>query len=130
MNKKNILIIDDDDLFLESISLEINDTDFLNALTINGSKDFKSIKDHSFDLILIDLRLKNESGLNLIQEAKSIWPNALIYLMTGFGTISTAVSAIKLGASDYLTKPITIEKVSNLLNTENLYRTYLGQRKR
>jgi two-component system response regulator RegA len=115
--KINILIIDDDILFAESLSQELNDTNEFQSDFIEGPNQMKEIKKNNYQNIFIDLRLKNTSGLNHIQEIKEMWPKADIYLMTGFGTIATAVSAIKLGATEYLTKPITVEKIKNVLNS-------------
>lgn len=127
MSKNNLLIIDDDELFSESLSQELNETHLFQATCIQGSSQFSELAQESFDLVLVDLRLRNESGLNLIEEINRIWPKAQIYLMTGFGTIATAVSAIKLGARDYLTKPITIEKVKALLTETEVATDDLGQ---
>lgn len=115
--KINILIIDDDLLFAESLSQELNDTEIYHSDFIEGPSFFDKVQDNNYDNIFIDLRLRNTSGLNHIEEAKQLWPKANLYLMTGFGTIATAVSAIKLGATEYLTKPITVEKIESVLGT-------------
>ena len=114
--KSKILIIDDDVLFAESLCQELNDTDHYESDFIEHPSQFAEIKNNEYKNIFIDLRLKNTSGLNHIQEVKLLWPDADVYLMTGFGTIATAVSAIKLGATEYLTKPITVEKIESVLN--------------
>lgn len=112
--KTKVLIIDDENLFGETLSQELNETEKYDSIYIDSPNHFKDIKNNFFHLILIDLRLKNTSGLNHIEEAILLWPDAKLYMMTGFGSIASAVSAIKLGATDYLTKPITIEKIDKL----------------
>lgn len=114
-----ILIIDDDSLFAESLTQELNDIEHFHAEFITDPAKLQSqlIKEMSFDEVFIDLRLNGASGLNHIQEIKTLWPASNVYLMTGFGTIATAVSAIKLGATEYLTKPITVEKIELVLKS-------------
>jgi two-component system response regulator RegA len=115
MQMKNVLIIDDDVLFGKSLKTELEDNE-LNATYIeNPAKDLAELSG-DFDLALIDLRLKNSIGLNYIEEIKDKFPHAFVVIMTGYGTIATAVEAMKQGADDYLTKPITLKKIQNLFN--------------
>jgi two-component system response regulator RegA len=117
--KTNLLIIDDERVFGESLQQEINELDHLEAFYISSPSEAQTIKTISIQIILLDLRLNNASGLNAISELKEIWPQSELYIMTGYGSIATAVSAMKLGATDYLTKPITIKKIEELLNQKN-----------
>jgi two-component system response regulator RegA len=114
MNKKNILIIDDEELFAESLTADLNESERFQASFITDHHIEKTNK--QFDYIFIDLRLINFSGLNLIEPCLERFPSAEVFLMTGFGTISSAVEAMKLGASDYVTKPINLQKVSDLID--------------
>jgi len=117
---KKILLIDDDLLFGESLSLELRDAGYIVSYLAEPSKSFTEEFNEIFDIALIDLRLKNQSGLNLIEDLKEHSPNCHIIMMTGFGTIASAVNAIKLGASDYLTKPVTVTKIEDILNADKL----------
>ncbi len=114
MIKKHILIIDDEELFAESLTCELNSSDEFRAFFITDHH-IEDV-DHHIDYIFLDLRLKNFSGLNLIESCLSCFPGVEVFLMTGFGTISTAVEAMKLGAADYVTKPITLKKVRDVVN--------------
>lgn len=69
-----------------------------------------------FDLAFLDLRLKEMSGLDLLPKLLSLSPHLHIVMITAYATIETAVEAIKRGARDYLTKPITLEQIRDLLN--------------
>ena len=117
MNKKTILIIDDEELFAESLADELNDSHLFSAFFITDHH-IENV-DEKIDFIFLDLRLKGFSGLNLIQPCLQRFPDAEIFIMTGFGTISSAVEAIKLGASDYVTKPVNLEKVIGLVEHNN-----------
>lgn len=113
---KKVLIIDDDQHFAEALCEEINSSPKYSCEFITDHKIDHLDKD--FDYLFIDLRLKNFSGLNLISIAKDYFDDCEVFLMTGFGTISTAVEAMKQGAADYITKPITLEKIQNLIENE------------
>ncbi len=69
---------------------------------------------------IVDLRLRQDSGLDVIQEIKSRSPDTHIVVLTGYGSIATAVQATKLGAAHYLTKPVDIDEVERSLHTEEL----------
>jgi two-component system response regulator RegA len=118
--KNKILIIDDEKLFGESLAQELSDCEQFQSHYISHPNEAMQIMEEDFHIILMDLRLQNTSGLNHIEEIKSIWPNSQLYIMTGYGTIATAVSAMKLGATDYLTKPITPKKVQELLENKTV----------
>src|SRR5437763_5293599 len=73
------------------------------------------IEQEAPDLILTDLKLPTQSGVELLQQAKSLSPRAEIAIMTGHGSIESAVDAMKLGAYDYIEKPFRVEKMRLLL---------------
>jgi two-component system, response regulator RegA len=123
----NILIIDDDQLFAETLTQELNETENFRASYLTDPKQMTGRKAIDMQLVLIDLRLKHQSGLTVIEEAKFLWPNSQVYMMTGFGSIASAVTAMKLGATDYLTKPITIKKIENLLKENGPNTQDIGQ---
>ena len=81
-----------------------------------GFKDSLSkINDKSFDYAVVDMRLEDGSGLELIKEIKKISPETKSLLLTGYGNIATAVAAIKSGAIDYLPKPAEIDQIFDAL---------------
>jgi two-component system response regulator RegA len=125
--KTNILIIDDEKLFGESLIQELNDCEEFSAVYITSPSERNKVQDNDFKIILLDLRLQNTSGLNHIEELKKHWPASELYIMTGYGTIATAVSAMKLGATDYLTKPITPKKVQELIENKTIEKDDSGQ---
>lgn len=125
--KTNILIIDDEMLFGESLAQELNELEQFNAHYISHPSELEKFAEESFHLILLDLRLQNASGLNYIEQIKQQYPASRLYIMTGYGTIATAVSAMKLGATDYLTKPITPQKILELEHSEEIEKNNRGQ---
>lgn len=113
---KSVLIIDDDELFGESLKENLS----MNGLETNYIASPSELNNKvSYDIILVDLRLQNQSGLNILSELRSSWPQSFIIMMTGFGTIATAVEAIKLGANDYITKPVTYKKIMEVISKKS-----------
>lgn len=108
MIKANILVVEDDkllrNLLLESISLEGHD-----VRAAKSAEEAIGILDaEEVDIFLTDVRLPGKSGLELLLHAKQRNPDLYALVMTGFGTIDTAVEAMKLGAADFLQKPIAL----------------------
>lgn len=114
----NILIIDDDIQFGESLLESFEDLGY-SSMFCSDIKRLESFTNLAqIDVVLLDLRLGGLSGINFISQIKSHCPKATIIVMTGFGTISTAVDAIKKGADEYVTKPVTAKKILDLLKNE------------
>ncbi|HZY61122.1 MAG TPA: sigma-54 dependent transcriptional regulator [Edaphobacter sp.] len=73
------------------------------------------LKDHPIDLILLDLKLPGGGGMSLLEHVKTLHPETAVVVMTAFATVSSAVEAMRIGASDYLTKPFTLEDLTRVL---------------
>ena len=118
MSEKTILLVDDDEVFCEILS---------RGLTREGYKVFSSlsvedaasiIKENNFNYAVVDLRIGEDSGLSLVKQIKSMSPDTRIIMLTGYASIATAVEAIKLGATHYLTKPADVEDIITAFNKE------------
>lgn len=108
---KKLLVVEDDKRLRESLSLEFSDKGY----AVSQADSLKTIEEKSYDYAIVDLRLNGTSGLTVVEHLKNISPDCRIVVLTGYGSISTAVEAIKLGAINYLTKPADIEKIENAL---------------
>ena len=75
-------------------------------------------KNDAFDLVLLDLKLNDETSLAYIETVRAALPAAKIFMVTGFASIATTVEAIKLGADDYLPKPVTVGDILRAFNGE------------
>src|SRR5260370_14184794 len=73
------------------------------------------IKSHSPEIVLVDLRMDSMSGLEFLAAAKKLLPQSEVAIMTGYGSIESAVHAMKLGAYDYITKPFRVEELKLVL---------------
>lgn len=100
-----LLIIDDDLDFSRIVANRLSDQGF-NCVTANHASDaLLAAREHQPTSILLDMKLADDSGLNLIAPLKQLLPESRIVLLTGYASIATAVEAMKAGADDYLTKP-------------------------
>ena len=80
-------------------------------LAENGKNAVSKLQAEAPDLMITDLKMPDFDGLELIKKAKTIVPNLLIIMITAYGTVDTAVKAIKEGAFDYISKPINLEEL-------------------
>ncbi len=111
-----ILVVDDHESMRESLINSIEREGFIVKGVESGEKAIESISLEHFDLVITDLKMPDISGLEVIRKVKKISPSTEIILITAYGSISTAVEAIKCGAYDYITKPFESEEI--LLNIE------------
>ena len=109
-----VLVVDDDEAIRSMLS-ECLAADG-HAVTLAGSaaEALAGATRHAFDLVLLDLRLGEFSGLDLIPRLLAESPWATVVVITAFATIGTAVEAIKRGASDYLAKPVSLEHLRQI----------------
>jgi len=105
------LIIDDEIGICASLEALLVRDGHRVAVANRGDLALSLVAENAFDVVFADLRLPDMNGLDLIPEIRRRLPNAQIIVMTGFATIETAVSAIKLGAYDYLPKPLSPDTV-------------------
>ncbi len=112
---KNLLIVDDDLPFRERLSKSMEKKGFIVESYAKFSDSLKRLNDIKFDFAIVDMRLEDGSGLELIKEIQKISPNTRSLLLTGYGNIATAVAAIKSGAIDYLPKPAEIDQIYDAL---------------
>ena len=116
MNKK-LLIVDDDLPFRERLTRSMEKKGF-QVVSSHGFKDsINKVQENQFDYAVVDMRLEDGSGLELVKEIQKISPETRSLLLTGYGNIATAVAAIKSGAIDYLPKPAEIDQIYEALTS-------------
>ena len=120
----SILIVDDEPSILQSLSGLLSDEGFDTLTADNGYEALKVIDAESPDLVLLDIWMPGIDGLETLKEIKKENPFIQVIIITGHGTIETAVKATKLGAFDLIEKPLSIDKVivsiNNALNFRRL----------
>lgn len=111
----NILIIDDEISICTSIKFALEDT-YNVSYTTNPNEALRKLIKDNFDLVLLDLKLGNIDGINILEEIKNIDSSIQVIIMTAFGSIVSSVDAIKKGAYTYLTKPLDLKKLESVID--------------
>src|SRR5215831_14672622 len=106
-----ILIIDDEEEIRESIEMLLNSEGLSTDTAANGEEGLKKIEENLYDAVLLDLMLPGKSGMDVQQEVQRIDPTLPVIIITAIGALETAITAIKEGSFDYVTKPWNNEKL-------------------
>ncbi len=104
-----LLVVDDDAPFREALQRSMSERGFFVQVARNADEAVRAAKARAFEYALIDVRMPGQSGLELLPQLRAIDEGTRIVVFTGYGSISDAVLAMKVGAVDYLTKPVTAE---------------------
>lgn len=112
---KRILIIDDDLDMCSLLSRFLQRNGFETEAVHTGNKGIAKVTEQKFDIVLCDFRLGDKDGKDVLQEIKAIHPQTIVIIITGYSDIKTAVDVIKLGAFDYITKPLIPDEVLNVI---------------
>ena len=110
-----VLVVDDEQNIRRTLTLALESMEHEVASAANGTLALKELKASRFDVLLLDLKLSQESGLDVLEEALRISPKLAVVMVTAFASIETAVEAMRRGAFDYLPKPCTPEQVRQVL---------------
>ncbi len=110
-NRFRILVVDDEPVQREMVSGFLKKQAFDVVAAETGARALELFRQDSIDLILTDQKMPHMSGLDLLQAVRAINPEIPVILMTAFGSIEAAVSAIRGGATDYLTKPLNLDEL-------------------
>ncbi len=105
--QSNILIIDDEEVVLDSCTRILKNSAYKIATASNGQSGLDLVKEFQPDLIYVDLKMPGISGIEVIEKIRDIDPTIVVIVITGFATVSSAVEAMKNGAYDFLPKPFT-----------------------
>ncbi|OHD09688.1 MAG: transcriptional regulator [Spirochaetes bacterium GWC1_27_15] len=110
--KANILVVDDEKNIREGLGLALKRDDHILFLAADGIDALRIMKTEEIDLVITDLRMPNMDGDTLMKTILKEYFNIPVIILTGHGTVETAVQAMRDGAYDFLTKPINLEKLS------------------
>ncbi len=110
-----ILVIDDDDLVCKSLEKVIKRFGYEVEVCMEADKTFKKVEETNPDIVLLDIYLKQTSGLDVLKELQMKYPYIPVIMITAFADVNIAVKAMKLGAFDFLLKPIEIEYLQLIL---------------
>jgi NtrC-family two-component system response regulator AlgB len=110
-----ILVIDDEKNIRRTMAMALESMEQEVVCVASGKEGLREIQRATFDAVFLDLKLNQENGLDILEGIVRLAPEAAVVIVTAFGSIETAVEAMRLGAFDYLPKPCTPEQVRQLL---------------
>src|SRR5580692_793945 len=116
--KPSILVVEDEAKMRRLLELELADQDFRAQTVADAETALKLLNTNQFDLIVTDLKLPGMSGMEFLQAVKRANAAIPIVVMTAFGTVESAVEAMKIGASDYVTKPFSLAELVLVIRKE------------
>lgn len=111
MGPSSILVIDDDDLMREYVEESLTRAGHEVASASSGAEGTALLEDQTFDIVVTDLKMTPMDGIQVVQHVKEHAPDTCCIVMTAYGTIETAVSAMKEGADDYILKPFSPDEL-------------------
>jgi len=111
MTQPRLLIVDDDITFASVLARALARRGYQTITAHNASEALAQCREYLPARAVVDLKLETESGLNLLPQLKAINPDIKVLILTGYSSISTAVEAIKMGATNYLCKPASVDDI-------------------
>lgn len=124
--RAKILVVDDEKLICMSLRNRLAKEGYDVLTAASGEEGLEAVRGESPDLILLDIKLPEADGIQVLKEVKDIDPDISVIMITAYGNVQTAVAAMKLGASDYINKPFNMDEVAvivkNVLETGRLKR--------
>ena len=127
MQTLSILVVEDGHSQRELLRDFLRDEGHDVSEAERGEKALKQLRENYFDLLLIDYKMPGMDGMELLKEVKRINPEVDVIMMTAYGTVETAVQAMKAGAVDYVTKPIELDELLILIDRISERRTLLKE---
>src|SRR5437763_1727679 len=114
----SVLVVDDEADLRELIADSLSGDGFDTTQAADGGDAIARLKTFAFDAIVVDLRLPDTDGMEVLDFALTRYPEVVAVVMTGFGGVTEAVTAIKRGAIDFLIKPFQVTQLSRVLKSE------------
>ncbi len=107
-----VLVADDDEVFLEILAETVEEAGGAVELAPDGVTALERLSARDFDILITDLNMPRMDGLTLLRQVRTLYPHILSILITGFGSLESAIEALRLGAYDYIQKPFMVEQVA------------------
>ena len=110
-DKGRILIVEDEQDMLFGLRKILSKQGNIVEIAETGSIGVKKVEESFFDIVITDLKMPGVDGIELLHKVKEVCSEAMVIVITGYGTVESAVEAMKLGAYDYITKPFDAEHI-------------------
>ncbi len=108
---RTILIVDDEPEHCMFVSQALKNAGYTTVIANDGPRAIELSKNQKFDLFLLDIRMQPMDGIQVLQEVRNLYPDAQVIMLSAFGDIDTAVKCMKLGAYDFVAKPVNLDEL-------------------
>lgn len=127
--KAKVLLVDDEEAFLTTLAKRLEVRGMTVTTLTRGEDAVATVDSQAFDLVVLDLSMPGIDGLETLKRIKARQPEAEIIILTGEGSIRTSIEAMKLGAEDFLQKPVNIVELVDKISEAKDKRTHILQEK-
>ena len=127
MSDRRVLVVEDDPIIRRFICDVLKRKGYDIQGSENGLEALDKIKQKEYQLVISDLKMEGMDGLQLLSRIKKISPNTEVIIITAYGTVSNAVNAMKIGAFDYIMKPIELEELEIVIERVFEHRTLVDE---
>lgn len=117
MENKSILVVDDEKNIRLTVSKSLESLGASIETAVNGEEAIQKFEKKEYSLVFLDLKLPGIDGMAVLKKIKENWPKVRVVIFTAYGSIDTAVEAMKLGAVDFIQKPFSPQEIRDLANT-------------
>ena len=112
-----VLLVDDEEAFVEALAQRLEVRGFKVRIALSGDEALVRLQEEPADVVILDVLMPGKDGIQALREIREAFPITEVIMLTGHGTLETGIEGMKLGAFDYLTKPIEapdlVEKIEN-----------------
>lgn len=105
MTKNTVLLVDDDESFVRSLSFTLEAEGYDVAVALGGLEALEKIRPGSVDVVILDMLMPDQDGLEILRRTREVSPLTEVLVLTGHGSVSAGLEAMRMGAFDYLLKP-------------------------
>ena len=123
MLKPLILIVDDEDRFCSTLKRVMKEKGIEADTANSGMEALEKIKQRDYDVIILDLKMPGLSGIETLKEIKKFNDKIEVILLTGHSSVDSGIDGMKLGAYDYIIKPVDIDKLLEIVNSAYLLKS-------
>jgi DNA-binding NtrC family response regulator len=114
--KPKILIVDDEEKFVSYLSKRLKMREYDVAVSLSGEDALEKVKEHDFDVVILDVLMPGIDGIEALREIKKVKPLIEVIMLTGHASVEAGVEGMRLGAYDYLMKPCEAEELISKIN--------------
>jgi len=114
-----ILLVDDEIEFVDTLAERLRNRDFHVTKAFDGHSALEKLKEFNFDVMILDVQMPGTSGIDVLKTVKKLKPLTEVLMLTGHGTVETAIEGMRQGAFDFLLKPCKIDHLLEKINNAN-----------